>query len=273
MIKEVLNNHNFKFNKQFGQNFITDTNLLDAIACDAKLSCDDTCLEIGAGAGTLTNVLAGKCKRVISYEIDRNLKPILLETVTCPNVEFEFLDIMKQPISALDQKIGCPYRVVANLPYYLTSPLITSFIEQSKLAKSLTVMVQQEVADRLTAINDTKQYGALTVCVQSVADVSLTRRVSRNMFFPSPNVDSAVVNITINRDKFSILDLQLFKKVYKSAFAMRRKTLENNLALSFKLSKDICQQLFVKLGLNPLVRGEVLSIAQLVELSNLIFKL
>lgn len=270
-IKDILQQHGFRFNKQFGQNFLTDEFLLDDIVSKAGITAQDTVLEIGAGAGTLTRSISKVANKVVAFEIDRNLKDILAITLAdCPNCQLVMADIMKQSVEQIEQQYtdNKPYKVVANIPYYITTPLIMKFVEGSSLVSSLTLTIQKEVADRLCAQHNTKQYGAITVSVQSVADVSTIKVLPRNLFYPVPNVDSAVVNIQLNRNKFDIHNQALFAKLTRSAFAMRRKTLANNLINAFNQPREVVENILQQCNLQPTVRGESLSVQQLVELSN-----
>ncbi len=270
MIKDVLARHGFCFNKQFGQNFITDTNLLSAIVSDAGVAKTDTVIEIGAGAGTLTKVLSNSCKKVIAFEIDRNLKPVLDETLAdTKNLELMFCDIMKMSIAEIEKIAGGKYKVVANLPYYLTTPIIMNFVENAVNAESLTVMVQKEVAERLSAKNGGKDFGAITVAVQSVADVKTTRIVKRDMFLPAPNVDSAVVRIDFKK-KYDIKSKEYFRNTVKYAFSSRRKQLQNNISTFFNISKEKSMELIEETGADKNARAETLSVEQFVKLSNLL---
>ena len=266
---DILKENNFQFNKKFGQNFIFDTNLLSAIVSDAGVDKDTIVLEIGPGAGTLTHKLCERASRVVSYEIDTNLKPILEENLKdCDNSEIVFGDIMKQKTSDIEEKLGGEYVMVANLPYYITTPIIFKFLEEATKLKSITIMVQKEVAERICAKHNTEDYGAITVQIGAIATAKITRIVKRNMFKPAPNVDSAVVRIDFDLNKYDISNLDLFKKVVTSAFAMRRKTLANNLKSSFALSVDKVTVLLENCGFKSDIRGEALSIEEFVTLAN-----
>ena len=266
---DILKENNFQFNKKFGQNFIFDTNLLSAIVSDAGVDKDTIVLEIGPGAGTLTHKLCEKANKVVSYEIDTNLRPILEENLKdCDNSEIVFGDIMKQKTSDIEAKLGGEYVLVANLPYYITTPIIFKFLEEATNLKSITIMVQKEVAERICAKHNTEDYGAITVQIGAIATAKITRIVKRNMFKPAPNVDSAVVRIDFNLNKYDISNLDLFKKVVTCAFAMRRKTLSNNLKSSFSLSADKVSTLIETCGFKSDIRGEALSIEEFVTLSN-----
>lgn len=265
-VKDTLNKHGFHFNKKFGQNFITDTNLLAKIADDANITKSDTVVEVGPGAGTLTAELSKRAGKVIAYEIDKNLEPILKERLAeFDNIELRFKDIMKESeeaFSSLDN-----FKVVANLPYYITTPITMFFLEKCKNAESVTVMVQEEVAERFIAKPATSEYGAITAAIDYYGEASITRKVNRKMFFPSPNVDSAVITIT-RRNKYFPKDEALFLKTIKAAFLMRRKTLANNLMSAFSLSRECAEKVIENAGLDKSIRGERLSTEDFVKLSD-----
>jgi len=227
--KSVLEQNNFKFNKKFGQNFIFDKNLLNAIINDSGITKDDDVLEIGPGAGTLTRVIAEKAKKVVSYEIDTSLQEHLLG-LNLKNTKFVFGDVMNFSIEEIEKDFKGEYKLIANLPYYITTPIIFKFLNNSKKIKSLTIMVQKEVAERIVAKVGGKDYGVLSIMCQFYGEAKINRIVSRKMFFPQPNVDSAVVTINIDREKFKEVDYSKFYNFIKCVFSMRRKTLRNNLA-------------------------------------------
>ena len=265
-VKQLLREMGFRFNKQFGQNFLTDEHLLNNICSDAEVS-GGTVLEIGAGAGTLTRVLSKNADKVVAFEIDRNLEKVLAVTLAdCGNVKLVMGDVMKYEMADIEDMCGANYRVVANIPYYLTSPLIMRFVEEAKNVASLTLTVQKEVAERLAACPANKDYGAITVGVQAVADVEIKRVLPRELFYPQPNVDSAVVHIAFRRDKFDITNAALFRKTVRVSFAMRRKTLVNNLAVGFGISKSQAEQILKECNLSPTCRGEELSVAEFIQL-------
>lgn len=266
-IKQLLRDKGFRFNKQFGQNFLTDEYLLQDICNDAGTD-GGTVVEVGAGAGTLTRVLAKNADKVVAFEIDRNLKQVLDITLAdCSNVDVVIGDVMKYKMSDIEALCdNMPYRVVANIPYYITTPLLMEFVEKGTRVTSLTLTIQKEVADRLCAKPRTKDYGAITVAVDAVADVVTTRVLPRTLFYPQPNVDSAVVRIDIKRNKYDISDSALFRKVVKVAFAMRRKTLVNNLIVGFGMQRDEAEQVLAVVGLDVGCRGEELSTEQFVTL-------
>lgn len=265
---DVLKKHDFKFNKKFGQNFIFDKNLLKAIVNDAQIDKNTNVLEIGCGSGTLTGEIAFVAKKVVGFEIDTNLKDVLSETLEeYDNVEIVYKDILKTSISEIENKFDGDYVIIANLPYYITTPIIFKFLEESTRLKSLVIMVQLEVARRLCAKENTEDYGSITVALNSCADVNLVRIVKRNMFTPAPNVDSAIVKIDFN-EKYQINNKKILEKVIRSAFAMRRKTLSNNLKSSFAFDACEIERLFKQNNLKNDVRGEALSVKQFVDLAN-----
>ena len=266
-IRQLLKDNGFRFNKQFGQNFLTDDDLLEDICRDAGVD-GGVVLEIGAGAGTLTGALCRRADKVVAFEIDRNLERVLAVTLAdCPNAQVVIGDIMKNSMPQIEVLCGGAYRVVANIPYYITGPLIMRFVEEATAAQSLTLTVQKEVAERLAARPATKEYGAITVAVQAVADVEIKRILPRELFYPVPNVDSAVVTVTF-RHKYDIEDPSLFRKTVRAAFAMRRKTLCNCLSAGFGIDKSIAAELLSACGFSPDCRGEELSAEQFVKLCN-----
>ena len=232
----------------------------------------DTVVEIGTGAGTLTAKLAERAARVFSFEVDERLKPVLDLTLRgIDNVEVVFRDIMKMRDGEVQDVIGDgEFSVVANLPYYITTPLIMRFIESALPVRSLTVMVQKEVADRLRAACGTADYSAVTVAVEMFGDAEVTRMVDRQMFRPAPNVDSAVVHISRVPGRVAQEDAVFVKRVVRAAFAMRRKTLANNLSAAFGMSKAKAAELITECGFSADVRGERLSLDDFVTLSKAI---
>ncbi len=270
-ITSLLKKHGFSFSKKYGQNFITDYNLLRAIVSDAGVTSDDTALEIGAGAGTLTRAIAERAGRVVAFEIDRSLSTVLDESLAgLNNVEIIMDDVTKWADAELDELVGKHYKVVANLPYYITTPLLFTFLERENKPSSVTVMVQKEVAERICATPQKGDYGALSVAVALRGKASITRIVKRDCFTPAPNVDSAVVRIEL--DPAAPTDQSLYALVGK-AFAMKRKTLVNNLAAGFGFDKSTAAELLVSLGFSPTVRAEQLSPNDFIKLDNAIKKL
>lgn len=269
-IRDVLKKHGFTFKKSLGQNFITDENLLDAIAEAAEIGKEDTAVEIGCGAGTLTRALSKKAGRVVAYEVDRDLQPVLAETLAgCENVEVVFRDFSKENLSALQKEIG-EYTVVANLPYYVTTPIVTRLLEEGVGVKGVCVMVQQEVAERFCAKENTPEYGAITAAIALRGKAKIVKRVGRNMFFPAPNVDSAVVKIDFIENALPVKSKEMYRKTVRCAILNRRKTLENNLMKSFSLPRETAAEILKKAGVEEKARGETLSPQRLAALSDIL---
>ncbi len=271
-LKEILVRHGFRFNKRYGQNFISDGNLLGSIVGLSGIDKEDTVIEIGVGAGTLTRELSSSAKRVVGFEIDGNLKPVLEETLSpCQNVEIVFKDFMKVDLEELERELGSDYVVVANLPYYITTPIIMRLCEEAKRCKRLVVMVQEEVALRLAAKEDTPDYGAITASVAICGDAKIVKRVPRTMFYPVPNVDSAVVRIDMCPPKYGVEDVEGYRRVVRAAFLSRRKTLVNNLMLSFSLSRERAEKVVASCNIDIKARGETLSTESFAALAKAVF--
>lgn len=271
-IKQILSDYGFRFNKQFGQNFITDTNLLQAMVKDSGVCGEDTVIEIGAGAGTLTRELAKAARKVYAFEIDRNLIPILGQTLKgCEDkVEVVFRDVQKVSDKEIDDLLGDkPYKVVANLPYYITTPIIMRFLERQRKPQSITVMIQKEVGQRLTSAADCSEYGVITLAIALEGKAKIMRDVPRQMFTPKPNVDSCIVRIDLD-DKYKDVDKARVKKIIRAAFAMRRKTLVNNLMKGLGVSREAACSALNLIGVDEKARGETLDIEQYIKLSQII---
>ena len=249
-VLSTLKKEGFVFSKKYGQNFITDERLLGSIVDDAGITSADTVVEIGAGAGTLTAAIAKKAKRVIAFEIDRSLEPVLGATLKgYDNVEVIFDDVTKWQEAEFDALTDGKYKVVANLPYYITTPLLFMLLDRKKPPVSLTVMVQKEVAERICATEKKGDYGALSVSVGVRADAVITKVVGREMFTPPPNVDSAVVRVDMRGETGALDDKTLFSLI-RVAFAMKRKTLVNNLSAGYGMSKDEACRLLTSVGVD-----------------------
>lgn len=269
-VKDTLRETGFNFKKRLGQNFITDKNLLESIVREAGVGDADTVVEIGCGAGTLTRVLAEHAEKVIGFEVDGDLQPVLSRTLSgVENAEIFFKDFLKVDLRDFEKEYG-GYSVVANIPYYVTTPLITKILEESKLCKSLTVMVQEEVAERLCARENTPEYGAITAVIALRASAEIVKRVPREMFIPRPNVDSAVVKMTVEDGRIAVDDPETYKKTVHAAFRSRRKTLENNLVSCFGLPREIAGEILCESGIAPKARGETLSPQQFARLSDVL---
>lgn len=258
-LRAVLERHGFHFKKQFGQNFISDTNLLNAIVTASGVDENTVVVEIGCGAGTLTRALAEKAKKVYAFDVDTALQPVLAETLAgLDNVEVIFRDFTKVNMKELEDEIG-EYTVVANLPYYVTTPLITKLLEESEKAQGLSVMVQEEVALRFCAKEGTADYGAITAGIALKGTAKIVKRVSRNLFYPRPNVDSAVVKIDFDRGRVAVKSERAYRQTVKCAFLNRRKTLENNLVNFFKIDRERAKEILRDAEIDEKARGETLS--------------
>lgn len=272
-LRQILAKHNLSLKKAFGQNFLSDQLLLSEIVQKAQVNSEDIVLEIGCGAGTLTRELAKKAKKVVGYEIDTRLKPVLSETLEdFNNVEIVFSDIMKVSLEEIEKKLGGPYVLVANLPYYITTPIIMRFLENAKNIKGMVIMVQEEVAYRLASKNSTSDYGAITVAINLRGSAEVILNVGREKFTPPPNVDSAIVKITIDKEKFNGVDLVKVRDVVRCAFSSRRKMLVNNLMNGYKIPREKAEKILTDAGIELTVRAENLTAEQFVALSQVIDK-
>lgn len=271
-LRSTLQKHGFQFKKQFGQNFISDKNLLASIVTASGIDETTTVVEIGCGAGTLTRALAEKAKKVYAFDVDRDLQPVLAETLAgLDNVEVIFRDFNKLDLKAFEQEIG-EYTVVANLPYYITTPLVTKLLEEGEKVQGISVMVQEEVAERFCAQAGTSEYGAITAGIALKGNAKIVKRVPRTLFYPRPNVDSAVVKITFERGRIQVKDEKAYRQTVKCAFLNRRKTLENNLVNFFKVSRETAQDLLQKAGVADKARGETLSPERLAVLTDVLIE-
>lgn len=275
---EVLQKYHFNFQKKFGQNFLIDTHVLEKIIAAADVTKDDFVLEIGPGIGTMTQYLCEHARAVAAVEIDKNLIPILGDTLGAyDNVEIINQDILKVDIRKLaeEKNGGRPIKVVANLPYYITTPIIMGLFESHVPIDSITVMVQKEVADRMQVGPGTKDYGALSLAVQYYAAPEIVAIVPPNCFMPRPKVGSAVIRLTRHKEPpVQVEDEKLMFRIIRASFNQRRKTLANGLKNSgeLTLSKEVIKESITELGVPVTIRGEALSLAQFAELSNIILK-
>lgn len=272
----VLQKYNFNFQKKYGQNFLIDTNILDKIIAAAEITKEDCVIEIGPGIGTMTQYLAESAKEVAAVEIDKNLIPILEDTLSAyDNVTIINEDILKVDINRIVQEknAGRPVKVVANLPYYITTPIIMGLFESHVPLKSITVMVQKEVADRMQVGPGTKDYGALSLAVQYYAKPQVVANVSPNCFIPKPGVGSAVIRLTRYKEPpVKAADERYMFRVIRAAFNQRRKTLVNSLmnAGSLGVSRERILEALEELELGASVRGEALTLEQFAKLSDLL---
>lgn len=274
---EILQKYNFMFQKRYGQNFLIDTRILERIIAASDITKDDMVLEVGPGIGTMTQYLCESAGKVIAVEIDKNLIPIL-ENDTLKdydNVRVINEDILKLDINKLVQEEngGRPIKVVANLPYYITTPIIMGLFESHVPIESITIMVQKEVADRMQVGPGTKDYGALSLAVQYYARPEIIANVPPNCFMPRPNVGSAVIKLTRHEEvPVQVKDEKLMFKLIRAAFNQRRKTLQNSINNSTELSlnKEQVVNALDSMGLSQTIRGEALSLQQFAELANLL---
>ena len=272
---EVLQKYKFNFQKKFGQNFLIDTHVLEKIIDSAGITKDDFVLEIGPGIGTMTQYLCENAREVAAVEIDNNLIPILKDTIKeYDNVEVIHEDILKVDIQELAQRKnqGRPIKVVANLPYYITTPIIMGLFESHVPIASITIMVQKEVADRMQAGPGSKDYGALSLAVQFYAKPEIVANVPPNCFMPRPNVGSAVIRLTRHETvPVDVLDEKMMFRIIRASFNQRRKTLANGLnnAPDIPLSKEQIQESITALGVPVNIRGEALTLEQFATLSNI----
>lgn len=273
---EILNKYNFAFQKKFGQNFLIDTHVLEKIIKSAELTKEDFVLEIGPGIGTMTQYLAEAAREVVAVEIDTKLIPILEDTLSgYDNVTVINEDVLKLDLKKLaeERNAGKPIKVVANLPYYITTPIIMGLFESNVPIDSITIMVQKEVADRMKVGPGTKDYGALSLAVQYYADPYIVANVPPNCFMPRPNVGSAVIRLTRHKEvPVQVEDEKLMFKIIRASFNQRRKTLVNGLNNSpeIHLSKELIAEALEEAGFNANIRGEALTLEQFASLSNII---
>lgn len=273
---EVLQKYEFVFQKKFGQNFLIDTHVLDKIVNAAEITKEDFVLEIGPGIGTMTQYLASAAREVFAVEIDKALIPILEDTLQdYENVTILNEDILKVDIRKLaeERNGGKPIKVVANLPYYITTPIIMGLFEGEVPIDSITVMVQKEVADRMQVGPGTKDYGALSLAVQYYAKPQILLNVPASCFMPRPNVDSAVIQLTrYEKPPVEVADEHLMFRLIRASFNQRRKTMTNSVGNSPELSvsKEQMAAALEKCGLSATVRGEALTLAQFAELANVL---
>jgi len=272
----VLQKYHFNFQKKYGQNFLIDTTVLDRIISAAEITKEDCVLEIGPGIGTMTQYLAEAAGDVVAVEIDKNLIPILEETLAAyDNVTVLNEDILKTDVNRIadERNGGRPIKVVANLPYYITTPIIMGLFEQHVPLQSITIMVQKEVADRMQVGPGTKDYGALSLAVQYYARPEIVANVPPNCFIPRPNVGSAVIRLTrYEKPPVQVEDEKKMFALIRASFNQRRKTLVNGLgnAANLTYSKEQVEAALEKMGLSKTIRGEVLTLEQFAQLSNLL---
>ena len=273
---DVLQKYNFNFQKKFGQNFLIDTHVLDKIIRESGVNKDDMVIEIGPGIGTMTQYLCENAREVVAIEIDKNLIPILGDTLSAyDNVTVINEDVLKVDIKKLaeEKNGGRPVKVVANLPYYITTPIIMGLFESRVPIDSITIMVQKEVADRMQEGPGSKEYGALSLAVQYYAKPEIVAIVPPNCFMPRPNVGSAVIRLTCHeKPPVEVKDEGFMFNLIRASFNQRRKTLVNGLtnASFLNVTKEQVLEALEKMELSPTIRGEALSLEQFAQLSNLL---
>ncbi|WP_315116738.1 16S rRNA (adenine(1518)-N(6)/adenine(1519)-N(6))-dimethyltransferase RsmA [uncultured Clostridium sp.] len=266
--KDIVSKYNFKFTKSLGQNFLIDDGVLKDIVKGAEVDKEDFVIEIGPGVGTLTKELLKEAKKVLAIELDSDLIPILKEELKdFPNFEIINKDVLKIDFNDL-LKEEESVKLVANLPYYVTTPIISSLLKGNHKFKSLTIMIQKEVADRIAAEPNTKEYGSLSLLVQYYCDVKTVRKVSPASFIPRPKVDSIVIRLDrLDKPRVDVKDEELFFKIIRSSFNMRRKTLWNALK-SLGINKDLLEEALQNVNIDSKRRGETLSIEEFANLAN-----
>ena len=275
-LKELLNRHNFSFSKSLGQNFLIDEGVLDKIVTAANIDKNTCALEIGPGAGTLTRLLAERAKKAVAIEIDSALIPVLSESMAeFDNFTLIHKDVMEVDLAQLTSEIfgKDSFSVVANLPYYITTPIVMGLLESNLPVNTMTLMVQKEVADRIIASPGTKDYGALSVAVQYYTKPSTVCKAEPHCFMPQPKVDSTVIKLDVlPNPSVQVKDEKKFFKIVKSAFGQRRKTLMNALSKSphIAIEKSVVESALTTMGLDLAIRGERLTVEQFAELSNLV---
>lgn len=277
--KEILAKYKFFFKKSLGQNFIIDANILANIIEHAGITKDSGVIEIGPGIGALTEQLGLHAKKVLAYEIDQRLIPILTDTlVQYDNIEFMHQDILEADVKASIEKNFSDYpdvHIVANLPYYITTPILTKLLQEKLPVDSITVMIQKEVAERMAAKPSTKSYGSLTIAIQYYTTAEVVMHVPKGVFMPQPNVDSAVLKLTIREEPpVYVADEKYFFSMVQACFSQRRKTLRNNLTnyLSETYDKETISTMLNEVGIDGMRRGESLTMEEFAALANFFYQ-
>jgi len=278
--KEILAKYDFFFKKSYGQNFLIDTNILENIVSYADLTEESCAIEIGPGIGALTEQIAKRAKKVLAFEIDNRLIPILEDTLSqYDNIQIVNEDVLKADVEkAINEYLPneLDIMVVANLPYYVTTPIIMKLLTEGLPIRGIVCMLQKEVADRISAKPGTKDYGSLSIAIQFYTHASTVMTVPRTVFMPQPNVDSAVIKLVKREEPAAeVIDESFFFEVVRASFAQRRKTLNNNLLNNFshlKKDKAILEACLLEAGIEGTRRGETLSIQEFATLSNSLYK-
>lgn len=276
VLKEITKRHDFRFTKSLGQNFLIDANILDKIIRASDIGENDVVIEVGTGIGTLTKELAERAKKVYAIEIDKKLIPIVAETTSqYNNIVLINKDFLETQLTDIVEEKNSPVKVIANIPYYITTPIIMKCLESEIFVDTLVLMIQKEVAERLSASASTKQYGSLSVAVQYYANVEFVSKVSKTSFYPVPNVDSGIVKLRKKPETdLTLKDKELFFQVTRGSFAKRRKTILNSLiGYTDFFTKELVKKALEHAEIDPKRRGESLDIIEFAKLSNSFFEL
>ncbi|MFC4804395.1 16S rRNA (adenine(1518)-N(6)/adenine(1519)-N(6))-dimethyltransferase RsmA [Filifactor villosus] len=276
VLKEITKRHDFRFTKSLGQNFLIDANILDKIIRASDIGENDIVIEVGTGIGTLTKELAERAKKVYAIEIDKKLIPIVEETTSqYNNIVLINKDFLETQLTDIVEEKNSPVKVIANIPYYITTPIIMKCLESEIFVDTLVLMIQKEVAERLGASASTKQYGSLSVAVQYYANVEFVSKVSKTSFYPIPNVDSGIVKLRKKPETdLTLKDKELFFQVTRGSFAKRRKTILNSLiGYTDFFTKELVKKALEHAEIDPKRRGESLDIIEFAKLSNSFFEL
>lgn len=271
VMKEILEKYGFKFSKRLGQNFLIDGNIINKIVDAADIDENSGVIEIGPGFGTLTQGLCKKAKKVVAIEIDESLKAVHKETIAYDNIKIIYEDFMKVDVDKLieEEFSGMDVKLVANIPYYITTPIIMKILEDKYKISKIVVMVQKEVANRLNAKPGTKEYSAISLAVQYRADTNIAMIVPSSVFMPRPKVDSAVITLNIlKKPRIDVIDEKMLFTVIRGSFNQRRKTILNGLSNKFDCSKDLVKEVLEKVNINSGIRGENLSIGEFGKISD-----
>ncbi|MDD7718582.1 MAG: 16S rRNA (adenine(1518)-N(6)/adenine(1519)-N(6))-dimethyltransferase RsmA [Eubacteriaceae bacterium] len=270
-IRDIKEKYGFKLSKSLGQNFLTDKNIIDKIIDETEITEDDLVIEIGPGIGVLTAEACQRAKKVVAVEIDKNLIPILQETLgEYDNIEIINQDVLKTDLNEVIDKSGCRRaKIIGNLPYYITTPIIMALLEGGVRADSITIMMQKEVADRIKSGPGTKAYGALSVAVQYYCIVKNVATVPKEVFFPAPKVDSAVLRLDLREEKpVDLIDEKMFFRCIKAGFGQRRKTLSNSLMGLGDVTKEEVKECLDYSGIDEKRRAETLSLQEFASIAN-----
>jgi len=271
VMKDILDKYGFKFSKKLGQNFLIDGNIINKIADAAELDENSGVIEIGPGFGTLTQELCKKAKKVVAIEVDKSLENVHKETLNYDNIKIIYDDFMKVDVDKLieEEFQDMDVKVVANIPYYITTPIIMKILEERYKISKIVVMVQKEVAQRLNSKPGSKEYGAITLAVQYRADTNIALTVPNTVFMPRPKVDSAVIEFNIlSKPRIDVIDERMLFALVKASFGQRRKTILNGISNNMKLSKDFVKEVLEKSGIDPGIRGETLSLQEFGRISD-----